>query len=476
MLDEIGQHPIIVRSSSYLEDNSGFAFSGKYISIFLGNQGKLEDRLRALETAMKEVYSSVFSPDVMAYRRERGLLDYNERMCLLVQEVVGRRYGKYFFPTAAGVAVSRNNYSWTPRIRRNDGLMRLVMGLGTRAVDRVGSDYPRLVPLGQPLLRPESSVQQIYKYSQRQVDVLNLETNQLVTVPLKDILAESLPQGITSLLSIDRDGMLMPMMGNTNLDNERYCLTFEGLLKNPKFIKVMHKVMRTLEATIGHPVEVEFAYQDGKIFILQCRAFSQFDEPDNVKIPENYPAEKTLFVSKLGFTSAEVKDVEYIVYVDPKGYSELPSYDERIRVARLVGFLNNHLKGKRFVMIGPGRWGSNNLDLGVKVSFAEISHSLMLIEIDLTGSGVAPDASFGTHFFHDLVESKIIPLAVQTSNDHLYNAAYFRQKTEVPQEWAQEFKGLENCVKLLHVPALSKGQKLQVMIDASRPLAMAYLQ
>ncbi len=476
MLEEIGQQPIIVRSSSYLEDNSGFAFSGKYISIFLGNQGHLEDRLVALETAMKEVYSSVFSPDVMAYRRERGLLDYNERMCLLVQEVVGRRHGKYFFPTAAGVAVSRNNYSWSPRIRRDDGLARLVMGLGTRAVDRVGSDYPRLVPLGQPLLRPENGVKQIFKYSQREVDVLNLETNQLETVSLKEILAEGIPHGMTSLLSIAKDGVLIPMMGNHRLDRERYCLTFEGLLKNPKFIKVMHKIMRKLEDTIGHPVEVEFAYQNGKIYILQCRAFSQFDEPDSVEIPENLPPEKILFVSKLGFTSAEVRDVEYIVYVDPKEYSELPSYDHRIKVARLVGFLNDQLKDKRFVMIGPGRWGSNNLDLGVKVGFAEIDHSLMLIEIDLTGSGVAPDASFGTHFFHDLVESKIIPLAVQTENGAVYNSQYFQQQTDIPSEWADEFKELERCVKLMHIPSLSNGQKLQVMIDGSKPLAMAFLQ
>ena len=476
MLREIGERPIIVRSSSYLEDNSGFAFSGKYISIFLGNQGPLEDRLKRLEVAMKEVYSSVFSPDVMAYRIERGLLDYNERMCLLVQEVVGKRYGKYFFPTAAGVAVSRNNYSWSPRIRREDGLARLVMGLGTRAVDRVGSDYPRLVPLGQPLLRPESSVQQIYKYSQRQVDVLNLETNELETVALKDLLAENQPHGITSLLSIVQDGVLMPMMGNARLDKERYCLTFEGLLKNPKFIKVMHKMVRKLEDTIGHPVEVEFVYQNGNIYILQCRSFSQFDEPDHVDIPESMAPERTLFVSKLGFTSAEVRDVEYIIYVDPKAYCELPSYDHRLKVARLVGFLNNKLKGKRFVMIGPGRWGSNNLDLGVKVSFAEINHSLMLIEIDLTGTGVAPDASFGTHFFHDLVESKIIPLAVQTGNGQVYNAEYFQQKTPVPPEWAEEFEDLESCVKLMHVPSLSKGQKLQVMIDGARPLAMAYLQ
>jgi hypothetical protein len=474
LLEEVGDHPIIVRSSSYLEDNSGFAFSGKYISIFVGNQGPLEKRLEDLETAMKEVYASTFSPDVMAYRKERGLLDYNERMCLLIQEVVGKRYGDYFFPTCAGVAVSRNNFSWSPRIKREDGLMRLVMGLGTRAVDRVGNDYPRLVPLGQPLLRPEAEVQQIYKYSQKFVDVLNLQTNNLETISLKELLQKSHPQGLASLLSVVKDGMLQPML-NAKLDRERYCLTFDGLLKSPRFIKVMHRMIRKLEDAIGHPVEAEFAYQDGKIYILQCRAFSQFEEPDNVDIPEDIPPGNLLFRSRLGFTSAEIRDVEYVVYVDPTAYAELPSYDERLRVARVVSFVNSQLRDRRFVMIGPGRWGSNNLDLGVKVAFADINRAMMLIEIDLTGSEVTPDASFGTHFFHDLVESQIIPLAVQTKEGQSFNFDFFAQKTEVPAKWQEKFKGLEHCVKVLHVPTLAQGASLHVVIDASRPLAVGYL-
>ena len=175
ILEEIGDHPIIVRSSSMLEDNFGLAFSGKYMSVFLTNQGDLETRLSRFIVGLKKVFASTFGPDPILYRRDHGLLDYDERMAMVVQKVVGRRFGDYFYPFAAGVMFSRNVYAWNPKINKETGLVRLVHGLGTRAVDRVGSDYPRMVPLSHPTLRPEVTADQIRKYSQKQVDVLNLK-------------------------------------------------------------------------------------------------------------------------------------------------------------------------------------------------------------------------------------------------------------------------------------------------------------
>ena len=131
-----------MRSSSLLEDRTGAAFSGKYKSLFLGNQGTKQERLAALMDAIAEVYASVFGPDPIEYRAERGLLDVHEEMGILIQEVVGQRAGRYFLPAWSGVAFSNNEFRWSPRIRREDGLIRLVPGLGTRAVDRVGDDYP----------------------------------------------------------------------------------------------------------------------------------------------------------------------------------------------------------------------------------------------------------------------------------------------------------------------------------------------
>ncbi len=118
IISDFKDNPIIVRSSSLLEDNFGYAFSGKYKSLFVPNLGTEEERLHALMDAIAEVYASTFSPDPIEYRRERGLLDFNEEMGILIQEVVGTRVGPYFLPTYAGVAFSRNEFRWSPRIQQ----------------------------------------------------------------------------------------------------------------------------------------------------------------------------------------------------------------------------------------------------------------------------------------------------------------------------------------------------------------------
>ena len=126
---------------------------------------------------------------------DHGLLDFDERMAMVVQKVVGRRFGDYFFPFVSGVLFSRNVYAWNPKIKKEEGLGRLVFGLGTRAVDRVGSDYPRMVPFSHPLLRPEVTASQIKKYSQKQVDVLNLKTGRMETVDFRTLKRNGPPSG-----------------------------------------------------------------------------------------------------------------------------------------------------------------------------------------------------------------------------------------------------------------------------------------
>ena len=120
-----------------LEDSFGAAFAGKYKSLFIANQGSKKERLAELIDAIAEVYASTFGPDPIEYRREQGLLDYHEEMGILIQEVVGKKVGDYFFPAFAGVALSNNEFRWSNRIKLEDGLVRMVPGLGTRAVDRV---------------------------------------------------------------------------------------------------------------------------------------------------------------------------------------------------------------------------------------------------------------------------------------------------------------------------------------------------
>ncbi len=182
LLEQIGRKPLIVRSSSLLEDNFGTSFAGKYESVFCPNQADQAANLRSLTRAIIRVYSSTLNPNALLYRRSKGLQDYDERMAILIQIVEGETFGKYYLPQAAGVAFSRNLYRWAPQIRREDGFARMVWGLGTRAVDRVGNDYPRLVALSHPLLRPSTDASSIRRYSQQYVDVIDLEENEFRTL------------------------------------------------------------------------------------------------------------------------------------------------------------------------------------------------------------------------------------------------------------------------------------------------------
>jgi len=232
-LDDFEDRPLIVRSSSLLDDRFGTAFSGKYKSLFLANQGTKQERLVALMDAVAEVYASIFSPDPIEYRGERGLLDFHEEMGIMIQEVVGTRVGHYFFPAFSGVAFSRNEFRWSPRIKREDGLIRMVPGLGTRAVDRLSDDYPILISPGQPGLRVNVTLDETVRYSPRNLDVINLDTRRFETVDVARLLKE---QGcnypaIERVVSIlDQDHLRQPMGLNIDFEQDDLVITFDGVV------------------------------------------------------------------------------------------------------------------------------------------------------------------------------------------------------------------------------------------------------
>src|SRR5512144_23918 len=187
MLEYYGQSPIIVRSSSLLEDGFGNAFTGKYESVFCTNQGSPRERLQAFLHAVRQVYASAMSEEALRYREHRGLLDRDEQMAILVQRVSGAVHGDLFFPQAAGVALSYNPWAWSPSIDPQAGMIRLVFGLGTRAVDRSDDDYTRVVALNAPLARPETSLDEVSEHAQRRVDVIDLARNRFDARPFAEL-------------------------------------------------------------------------------------------------------------------------------------------------------------------------------------------------------------------------------------------------------------------------------------------------
>lgn len=476
-LDKVGEHPLILRSSSFLEDNFGYAFSGKYDSVFLANQGDPEKRLKEFMWGLKRVHMSTFGPAPILYRMDHGLLDFDERMSVLVQKVAGRRFGDYFFPFAAGVAYSRNTYRWTPRIKMEEGLVRLVFGLGTRAVDRVAGDYPRMVALSHPLLRPEVGTEQIRKYSQRMVDVLNLKENRVETLSLADLIGRVSHPELDQAVSVIQDGHLSPpLFRGQPLDPERCCITFERFLSRSPFVKLMRKILRRLEDAYGQPVDIEFAWDEGKLYLLQCRTLAIGPNDQGVKIPTEVPEERIVFTNDKGVSNGAIPNVEYVVYVDPRAYGHLRTYEEKLMVGRVVSKLNRLLESKRYGLFGPGRWGSNDINLGVRVGYEDINRTLFLAEIAFEEKGATPEVSYGTHFFNDLVEAKIVPIAIYPDeHGNIFREEFFLGSINKLAELLPEMADLANVVKVIHVPSSTAGHFLHVYQDAESQRGIGFL-
>ena len=466
-LEEMAGHPLVLRSSALLEDNFENAFSGKYESVFLCGQGGLDDRLKEFTRGLKRVYASVFSPGPLLYRRKRNLLDVDERMGVLVQKVVGRRFGDYFLPTVSGVAFSYNTFNWTPRINKEDGLARLVFGMGTRAVARVSRDYPRMVGLSHPLLRPEADAGSIARYSQRMVDVLDLKEGRLVSMPVMDLLRKIDHPDLFYLASLYLDGHLSsPMFKTHPIDPGHSIITFENFLTKTPFVPLMKKILAMLETAYGIPVDIEFAWDEDKLYLLQCRALSLGTQRGKVNVPSVARRELILFSNRKGVSNGTVRDVEYIVYVDPKKYGRMTAREEKLAVAQAVRRINRKLEGKRYGLFGPGRWGSNDINLGVRVQYEDINHALILGEIAFSEQGAAPEVSYGTHFFNDLVEAQVIPIALFPGEANvIFNEEFLLGSENKLTEYDPESSFLEEVVKVIHVPSVMEGRMLQVFQD-----------
>lgn len=478
ILDQMGNDPLIVRSSSLLEDRFGTAFCGKYASFFLANQGTLEQRLRALLGAIAEVYASIMAPDPILYRREHGLIHYVEEMAVLIQRVVGFRFGDYFLPSFAGVAFSRNEYRWSPRIRREDGLVRLVAGLGTRAVDRSGPDYPRMVALGAPTLRPESSVKEILRSAQQTLDVIHLGKNRFDTVRLRDLLAAGCEYPLLDkIVSVYQDDELYPPAGShVDVDPSRLVITFDKLLRGTSFAREMCERLNHLEKAYGQPVDLEFACDGKHFYVLQCRVQSQKADSGPVRIPTHVPPEDVIFDARKYVRTGMASGIRYIVYVDPAAYDAVPTRERRVQIARAIGRLNHKLERRSFILIGPGRWGSNDIRLGVPVRYADINHCRLLIEVARLKNGFMPEVSFGTHFFQDLVESSIdyLPLFPDTEGNR-FNEEFFRSSPNRLADLLPDEADFATEIKVIDVPAVAAGRTLTVAMDGDSDTALAYL-
>ncbi len=478
ILWEIGEKPLVVRSSSLLEDRIGHAFSGKYKSLFIPNRGTIERRLAELEDAISEVYASIFHPDPIEYRKDRGLLDFDEQMGILIQVVVGKEMEGLLMPAFAGVAFSRCEMRWSPRINRTDGMARLVLGLGTRAVDRTGDDWPVMVALDQPHLRILQQPEEVYRYSQHEVDVVDLKHGHFESVELQtllDRLGRRIPMA-NKVFSIYRHRQLVPVLGLMMQSNDQLVVTFNGLL-NSNFPRQLKQILDLLEEGLEEPVDVEFAHDGEHLHVLQCRALSLASSANHIPIPPDIPDADKIFSATRFVQMAQVRNLQWVVVIDPRDYEQLPSREAMLRVAKAVGAINRELKPKTFILIGPGRWGSRgDIRLGVPVTYVDICHTTMLLEVARKKGSYVPDVSFGTHFFQDLIEAEITYLPLYPDEEGtIWNEEFLNNSPNALAEIVPKYADLEEVVKIVDVRKVSDGRFLHVIMDGEAERALAFL-
>ena len=417
ILEYYGQDPYIVRSSSILEDGFDNAFAGKYESVFCANRGTPEERLEEFENAVRTVYASSASLSALDYRKRRGLDKRDEQMALLVMRVSGSAYGSYYMPCAAGVGYSFSPYKFLNGIDSSAGMLRLVAGLGTSAVDRTEGSYPRLVSLDKPEVTNFTTVAEKHQFSQRKAEVVDLKTRSLNRVPLDD-LEPVLPAYVKNQV-LEHDTEAEASLHERGVWRNICFISCLGLVRNREMMEKMQRMMQLIQKEYGEPVDIEFTInvsesREYMINLLQCRPLQVFKDGGGVAVPENVPAEDILLETRhasMGL-SRQVK-LDRIVYVDPVKYYQLP-YNEKTAIAALIGRINWKYRdtGMHLMLLVPGRIGTSSPELGVPTAFSDISGFDAVCEIAESRAGYNPELSYGSHIFQDLVEAQILYTAV----------------------------------------------------------------
>ncbi len=456
LLEYYGQSPMIVRSSSLLEDDFDASFAGKSESILCTNQGSFDKRLSEFLSAIRQVYASTMSDVSLKYRAARGILHKDEQMAILVQRVSGAVHGPRFFPHVAGVGLSFNPYAWSERVDPHAGVLRLVFGLGTRAVTPHPEDYTRVIALNAPKLQIQNENEDA-PYAQQKVDVLDLDTERVVSEDLQVVGTQA--NDLPIHLFATQDERLMRLKRERNLkDIFPWALTFDTLLTDTTFVDRMRHALSVLETAYGTPVDIEFAanFADAESYqinLLQCRPLHAHGGGPGTDPTYDIDEHAPILLKSTGPVLGQSRSIaiDRVIYVASEIYGALPVRD-RYAVARLIGDLMrlDENRTPNIMLVGPGRWGTADPALGIPVSFAELHGATVICEVSIMHEGLTPDVSLGSHFFNELIETDILYFALTPNGDAFVDdatllAAPNRLTELLPEKdkWAQVIRVLE---------------------------------
>jgi predicted nucleotidyltransferase len=283
---------------------------------------------------------------------------------------------------------------------------------------------------------------------------------------------------VEKIVSIHDDHRIYKPIGKTiDFERDDLIVTFEGLITDRRFIPQLRAVLHLLEEKLKTPVDIEFASDGKDFYLLQCRPQSYGEGCEPSPVPKDIPKDKILFFSSRFVSNGRVPEISHVVYVTPQRYNELKDESSLLDVGRAVGKLNKLLPRRRFILMGPGRWGSRgDIKLGVKVTYSDISNTAVLMEIARKKGNSQPDLSFGTHFFQDLVEAGIryLPL-YPDEKDTIFKEKFFLTSENILPELVPEFAYLADTVRVIDIPKSTDGLVLKVLLNAERDEAVGIL-
>ena len=453
------RRPLIFRSSSLLEDSLLMPFAGIYASMLLPNETwETEYRFQEVCNAIKYVYASTYFEKARSYIKSTTKTIKDEKMAVLIQEVVGNKYGNYFYPTISGVAKSYNYYP-SASCKPEDGIVYLAYGLGKAIVDG-GSSYcfcpekPKSPLFGTP--------KDFINYSQKEFYALNLGSVYTIANKDEDTTLEKLDidkaknhgslEKVASTYFYKEDRMYPGIYDDGSLVIDFGPIIIDDLIPLSKAIKLLLSVG---EISLGYPVEIEFAVnfdkdkpEDAELIILQIRSMIPPDKFQEVNI-ENMDINKVLCYSENALGNGIIDGIRDIVFVKSESFDMANS----TRTVNQIREINIKLMdaGKPYMLIGPGRWGSADSWLGIPVIWSDIAGVKVIVETPYKERPIDP--SQGSHFFHDMISSQVGYIITK------------KDKGNIDWNWLNSHKIVEETEDIKHVET---DFELEVSIDGKR--------
>jgi hypothetical protein len=452
--------PLAVRSSSLLEDDLDHPFAGVYGTKMIPNNDIEEDaRFACLDEAIKFVYATTFFAESKGYLASLGHPPGCEKMAVIIQEVVGQRAGNRFYPCVSGVARSHNYYP-TGHAKAEDGVVTLALGLGKTIVDgglswSYSPAFPKAPPpfndLGELLKNTQTSFWAVHMGDPPPYDPIR-ETEHLVQPGLAEAEADDALRYLVSTYDSGSDRL------NPGLDlRGPRALTFAPLLGSRllPFNDVLKRLLDLSEGALGTPVEIEFAINlerrdalPARVGFLQVRPMMVGGERVDVS-DDDLVAENVILASETVLGNGERTDLQDVVFVRPDAFepAETPA------IAKELEKINRRLteEGRRYLLIGFGRWGTSDTSLGIPVAWGQISGARVIVEATLPD--VQPDLSQGSHFFHNLLSFHVLYVSVEHHGPH-----------RIDWEWLGRQPIVESTDRVTHVRLQSP---LDIRVDGA---------